>query len=188
MRRHNCLSDKPVLWIKSWLAARGVACIADPPILSSSPENGSATAMQGRFWLAKTTTSSASRARSLHNVPLRLANAQSLHSFFWDYLRISQKIPTSNGCGLLDHTGRNRTEENLKKNENLDSALTWRSESQWIVPKSHSAAVCGRFRPMAGLFYKAVPVLGRWGQNWGIRNSVKRIADWLRYDPCRSST
>jgi len=52
-----------------------------------------------------------------------------------------------------------RKEEYLKKAENLESARTWRLESQWRVVDSHSAAVFFCFRPMVGLFYKAVPVL-----------------------------
>ena len=56
--------------------------IADPPILSSSAENGSATAMQGRSRLAKRIDSSACRVPSSQNVPVRPANAQSAHSFF----------------------------------------------------------------------------------------------------------
>jgi len=47
----------------------------------------------------------------------------------------------------------------LKKTENLDSARTWRLESQWSVVDLHSAAVCCCSRPMVGLFCKAVPVL-----------------------------
>jgi len=98
--------------------------IADPPILSSSPENGSATAMQGRLWLTKRSNSSACRVPSLQNVPVRPENAQSAHSFFWDYLRILKKISITQGSGLLYHMRRLRKEEYLKKTENLDSART----------------------------------------------------------------
>jgi len=52
-----------------------------------------------------------------------------------------------------------RKEEYLKKTENLDSARTWRLESQWRVVDTHSAAVCCSSGPMVGLIYKAVPVL-----------------------------
>jgi len=52
-----------------------------------------------------------------------------------------------------------RKEEYLRKTENLDSARTWRLDSQWGVVDSHSAAVRCCSRPMVGLFYKAVPVL-----------------------------
>jgi len=133
--------------------------IADPPIFSSSAENGSATAMQGRSLLAKRIDSSACRVPSLQNVPVRPANAQSAHSFFCDYLRISKKISITNCSGLLYPMRRLIKEEYLQKTENLDSARTWRLESQWRVVDSHSAAVCCCSRSMVGLFYKAVPVL-----------------------------
>jgi len=133
--------------------------IADPPILSSSPENGSATAMLGRSWLAKRSNSSACRVPSLQNAPEGPANAQSAHSFFWDDLIILKKISITHCSGLLYHMRRLRKEEYLKKTENLDSARTWRLESQWRVEDTYSAAVWSCSRPMVGLFYKAVPVL-----------------------------
>jgi len=115
--------------------------------------------MQGRFCLAERIDSSACRVPSLRHVPVRPANAQSAHSLLWDYLRISTKISITNCSGLLYSMRRLRKEEYLKKAENLDSARTWRLESQWSVVDLHSAAVCCCFRPMVGLFYKAVPVL-----------------------------
>jgi len=133
--------------------------IADPPILSSSPENGSATAMQGRLWLAKRSNRRACRVPSLQNVPVRPVNTQSAQSFFWDYLRILKKISITHCSGLLYHMRRLRKEEYLKKTENLDSPRTWRLESQWCVEDTHSAAVWCCSRPMVGLFYTAVLVL-----------------------------
>ena len=62
--------------------SRMLRSIADPPILSSSAESGSATAMQGRVWLAKRIDSSACRVPSLQHVPVRPGNAQSAHSLF----------------------------------------------------------------------------------------------------------
>jgi len=115
--------------------------------------------MQGRLWLAKKSNSSACRVPSLQNVPVRPANAQSAHSFFWDYRRILKKISITHCSGLLYHMRRLRKEEYLKKTENLDSARTWRLESQWCVEDTHSAAVWCCSRPMVGPFYKAVPVL-----------------------------
>ena len=48
LRRHTATTS--LTFPPPDLAARQlVYCIADPPILSSSAENGSATAMQGRF-------------------------------------------------------------------------------------------------------------------------------------------
>jgi len=69
------------------------------------------------------------------------------------------KISLTNCSRLLYPMRRLRKEEYLKKTENLDSARTWRLESQWHVTDSHSTAVCCCSRPMVGLFYKAVPVL-----------------------------
>jgi len=78
--------------------------IADPPILSSSPRNGSGTAMNADLSLVEQTDSSACPARSLKNVPVRPPTAQSTPSFFCTFLRISQKISISQrlrvGCSL----------------------------------------------------------------------------------------
>ena len=54
---------------------------------------------------------------------------------------------------------RKRRDECRKKTKNLDSARTWRFQSQWRVADLHSAAVFRCSIPMADLFYKAVPVL-----------------------------
>jgi len=78
--------------------------IADPPILSSSPRNGSGTAMNADLSLVEQSDSSACPARSLQNVPVRPPIAQSTPSFFCTFLRISQKISISQrlqaGCSL----------------------------------------------------------------------------------------
>jgi len=80
------------------------AYIADPPILSSSPRNGSGTAMNADLSLVEQSDSSACPARSLQNVPVRPPIAQSTPSFFCTFLRISQKISISQrlraGCSL----------------------------------------------------------------------------------------
>jgi len=78
------------------------------------------------------------------------------------FLRLSENLEENLDMKLLWATLPHETTEKgkfLKKTENLDSARTWRLESQWHVVDSHSAAVCCCSRPMAGLFYKAVPVL-----------------------------
>ena len=79
-------------------------CIADPPILSSSPRNGSGTATIADLSLVEQSDSSACPARSLQNVPVRPPIAQSTPSFFCTFLRISQKISISQrlraGCSL----------------------------------------------------------------------------------------
>jgi len=69
--------------------------IADPPILSSSPRNGSRTAGNGDMRLVDQWDSSAYRARSLQNVPVRPPIAHSNPSFFCTFLRISHKISIS---------------------------------------------------------------------------------------------
>jgi len=78
--------------------------IADPPILSSSPRNGSGTAMNADLSLVELPDSSACPARSLQNVPVRPLIAQSTPSFFCTFLHISQKISVSQrlraGCSL----------------------------------------------------------------------------------------
>jgi len=88
-------------------AKRGVnkdRSIADPPILSPSPRNGSGTAMNADLSLVEQSDSSACPARSLQNVPVRPAIAQSTPSFFCTFLRISPKISISQrlraGCSL----------------------------------------------------------------------------------------
>jgi len=70
-----------------------------------------------------------------------------------------------------------RKEEYLKKTENLDSARTWRLESQWHVVDSHSAAVCCCSRPMVGVVYKAVPVLADEDKIGG--SAIGRLSDLL---------
>jgi len=78
--------------------------IADPPILSSSPRNGSGTAMNADLSLFEQCDSSSSPARSLQNVPVRPPIAESTPAFFCTFLRISQKISISQrlraGCSL----------------------------------------------------------------------------------------
>ena len=83
---------------------RRSARIADAPILSSSPRNGSGTAMNADLSLVEQSDSSACPARSLQNVPVRPPIAQSTPSFFCTFPRISQKIALSQrllaGCSL----------------------------------------------------------------------------------------
>jgi len=78
--------------------------ITDPPILSSSPRNGSGTAMNADLSLVEQSDSSACPARSLQNVPVRPPIAQSTPAFFCTFLCISQKFSTSQrlraGCSL----------------------------------------------------------------------------------------
>jgi len=78
--------------------------IADPPILSSSPRNGSGTSMNADLSLVEQSVSSARPARSLQNVPVRPPISQSTHSFFCAFPRIFQKISISQrlraGCSL----------------------------------------------------------------------------------------
>jgi len=88
----------------SLVHCRRFSCIADPPILSSSPRNGSGTAMNADLSLVEQSDSSACPARPLQNVPVRPPIAQSTPSFFCTFLRISQKISISQrlraGCSL----------------------------------------------------------------------------------------
>jgi len=80
------------------------AVIADPPILSSSPRNGSGTATNADLSLVEQSDSRACPARSLQNVPVRPPIAQLKPSFFCTFLRISQEISISQrlraGCSL----------------------------------------------------------------------------------------
>jgi len=84
--------------------ALGCKGIADPQILSSSPRNGSGTAMNAGLSLVEQSDSSACPSRSLQNAPVRPPIAQSTPSFFSSFLRISQKISISQrfraGCSL----------------------------------------------------------------------------------------
>ena len=57
------------------------------------------------------------------------------------FLRLSENPEENLDNSLLGyHMRRLRKEEYLKKTENLDSARTWRLESQWCVEDTHSAA------------------------------------------------
>ena len=92
------------------------AHIADPPMLSSSPRNGSGTAMNADLSLVEQPDSSARQARSLQNVPVRPPIAQSTPAFFCTFLRICQKISISQrlraGCSLgTEGIGRNFREK-----------------------------------------------------------------------------
>jgi len=66
--------------------------VADPPILSSSPRNGSGIARHWDMRLVAQWDSSAYRARSLQNVPVRPPIAHSTPLFSCTLLRICHKI------------------------------------------------------------------------------------------------
>jgi len=128
--------------------------IADPPILSSSPRNGSGTAMNTDLSFVEQSDSSACPARSLQNVPVRPPIAKSTPSFFCTFLRISQKISISQrlraGCSL-DTEGIGRKSQEIegsrfctevavgKPTERLrfvlSSCLPLRLTNRWPVPQ-----------------------------------------------------
>jgi len=114
-RRSRCGRGRPALPFRQrgsrhrpyphlCLDSFGLLPIADPPILSSSPRNGSGTTMNTDLSLVEQSHSSACLARSLQNVPVRPPIAQSTPSFFCTFLRISQKISIFQrlraGCSL----------------------------------------------------------------------------------------
>ena len=107
-------------------------CIADPPILSSSPRNGSGTAMNADLSLVEQSDSSACPARSLQNLPVRPPIAQSTPSFFCTFLRTvsPRKSRYLNDCGPVAPLTLQGSEENLKKKKDLGSSRQWRRESQ----------------------------------------------------------
>ena len=87
VRQDACSSDKRERQGRARAKRTGhvVTCactIADPPIMSSSPRNGSGTAMNADLSLVEQSDSSACPARSLQNVPVRPPIAQSTPSFF----------------------------------------------------------------------------------------------------------
>jgi len=107
--------------------------IADPPILSSSPRNGSGTAMNADLSLVEQFDSSACPARSLQNVPVRPPIAQSHNRrlrFSALFCVSPRKSRYPNDCGPVAPLTRKGSEENLKKKKNLGSARKWRWASQ----------------------------------------------------------
>jgi len=132
----------------------GNHCIADPPILSSSPRNGSERAMNADLSLVEQSDSSACSARSLQNVPVRPPIAQATPSFFCTFLRISQKISISErlraGCSLdTEGVGRKSQEKEGSRfctevaegkpigrpRFVLSSCLRLRLTNRWPVPQ-----------------------------------------------------
>jgi len=140
-------------WQERWSVLAYSLTIADPPILSSSPRNGSGTAMNADISLVEQSDSSACPARSLQNVPVRPPIAQSTPSFFCTFLRISQKISISQrlrtGCSL-DTEGIGRKSQEKEESRFctevavgepigrlrfvLSSCLPLRLTNRWPVP------------------------------------------------------
>ena len=149
-----CLSLSLATAIEAGRVLESETGIADPPILSPSPRNGSGTAMNADLSLVEQSDSSACPARSLQNVPVRPPIAQSTPSFFCTFLRISHKISISQrlraGCSLdTEGIGRNSQEKEGSRfctevavgepigrlRFVLSSCLPLRLTNRWPVPQ-----------------------------------------------------